>query len=64
VPFKCQVPPEGIYFEEVIEQLEKGLISQAVQMTGGNVAKTARLLSLPRGTLRYKMEKYGLAESE
>jgi DNA-binding NtrC family response regulator len=62
-PREYQVPPEGLLFEEVIEQLEKGLISQAVQMTGGNVAKTARLLSLPRGTLRYKMEKYGLAET-
>ncbi|MCK4535724.1 MAG: sigma-54-dependent Fis family transcriptional regulator [Desulfuromonadales bacterium] len=62
-PFTYQVPPEGLLFEEIVEQVEKSLISQAVQMTGGNVAKTARLLSLPRGTLRYKMEKYGLVET-
>lgn len=62
MPFEYQVPPEGILFEEVVEQVEKSLISQAAQMTAGNVAKTARLLSLPRGTLRYKMEKYGLVE--
>ncbi len=60
--FDYHVPPEGLMFEEIVEQVEKNLISQAVQMTGGNVAKTARLLNLPRGTLRYKMEKYGLAE--
>ena len=62
-PFEYQVPPEGIVFEDIVEQVEQSLIGQAVDMTGGNVAKTARLLSLPRGTLRYKMEKYGLAEN-
>ncbi len=60
--FDYHVPPEGVLFEEIVEQIEKSLISQAVQMTAGNVARTARLLSLPRGTLRYKMEKYGLVE--
>jgi DNA-binding NtrC family response regulator len=62
-PFEYQVPPEGLLFEEIVDQVEKNLIGQAVKMTGGNVAKTARLLSLPRGTLRYKMEKYGLADA-
>ncbi len=60
--FDCRIPPEGILFEEIVGRLEKDLIDQAVGITGGNVAKTARLLNLPRGTLRYKMEKYGLSE--
>jgi DNA-binding NtrC family response regulator len=60
--FDYRIPPEGIIFEDIIERLESDLISQAVGITGGNVAKTARLLNLPRGTLRYKMEKYGLGE--
>jgi two-component system response regulator AtoC len=62
VSFDYHIPPEGIMFEEIIGRLEKELVAQAVGITGGNVAKTARLLNLPRGTLRYKMEKYGLAE--
>jgi len=61
--FDYRIPPEGIMFEEIIGQLENDLIEQAVKITGGNVAKTARLLNLPRGTLRYKMEKYQLAET-
>ncbi len=61
--FDYRIPPEGILFEEIVGRLEKDLIAQAVGMTGGNVAKTARLLNLPRGTLRYKMEKYELAET-
>ena len=60
--FDYQIPPEGILFDEIVGNLEKSLIAQAVNITGGNVAKTARLLNLPRGTLRYKMEKYGLSE--
>jgi two-component system, NtrC family, response regulator AtoC len=62
-PYSFEIPPEGILLEEIIEQIERDLVGKAVRITGGNVAKTARLLSLPRGTLRYKMEKYGLAES-
>ncbi len=61
--FEYQIPPEGILFDEIVARLESDLISQAVGITGGNIAKTARLLNLPRGTLRYKMEKYGLTES-
>lgn len=60
--FDCQIPPEGILFDEIVGRLEKDLIAQAVKIAGGNVAKTARLLNLPRGTLRYKMEKYGLID--
>jgi len=61
--FDYRIPPEGILFEEIVGRLEKDLIAQAVGITGGNVAKTARLLNLPRGTLRYKMEKYELGEA-
>src|SRR5210317_106412 len=61
--FDYRIPPEGILFEEIVGRLEKDLIAQAVGITGGNIAKTARLLNLPRGTLRYKMEKYELAEA-
>ncbi len=60
VPFSFEIPPEGILLEEMVEQIEKELIGQAVAIAGGNVAKTARLLNVPRGTLRYKLEKYGI----
>ncbi len=63
-PFAFEIPPEGIVIEEIINQVEKDLISKALAITGGNVAKTSRLLNLPRGTLRYKLEKYQLAEQE
>ncbi|MBW6510642.1 MAG: sigma-54 dependent transcriptional regulator [Desulfuromonadaceae bacterium] len=52
------IPPGGIVLEEVMARLEKELVVRAVEITGGNIAKSARLLNIPRGTLRYKLRKY------
>ncbi len=60
MPFKYEIPPEGIVLDDVVGQIEKELVEQAFKITGGNVAKTARILNVPRGTLRYKLEKYHL----
>ncbi len=48
--------------EDMIAEIEKELIGKAIAITGGNVAKTARLLNVPRGTLRYKLDKYELGD--
>jgi DNA-binding NtrC family response regulator len=61
-PFSFDIPPEGIMLEDMVGEIEKELIEKAIAITGGNVAKTARLLNVPRGTLRYKLEKYDLGE--
>lgn len=46
--------------EEAVIEFEKSIISQALKKTRGNVLQTAGMLKIPRGTLRYKMDKYGL----
>ncbi|MBN2644007.1 MAG: sigma-54-dependent Fis family transcriptional regulator [Desulfuromonadaceae bacterium] len=56
----CLLPPGGANLEKAVEQMEKELIRQALEQTEGNVAKTARLLQVARGTLRYKLDKYEL----
>lgn len=61
VPFRFEIPPEGIVLDDVVGQVERDLVAKAFQITGGNVAKTARVLNVPRGTLRYKLEKYQLS---
>ena len=63
-PVSLEIPPEGILLDEVVQQVEKELVAKALEITGGNVAKTARLLNVPRGTLRYKLEKYELENSD
>lgn len=46
--------------DEAVIDFEKNIIRQALQKTGSNVLQTAAMLKIPRGTLRYKMDKYGL----
>ena len=51
---------ESPVINKLKKQIEKELVEKAFRITGGNVAKTARILNVPRGTLRYKLEKYQL----
>ncbi len=50
----------GVGLEEATEKFEREIIAAALRETGRNVLQAALLLKVPRGTLRYKMEKYGL----
>ncbi|UCD28187.1 MAG: sigma-54-dependent Fis family transcriptional regulator [Planctomycetota bacterium] len=43
-----------------LEQVERDLIERALQRTNGNVSAAARLLSIGREALRYRMNKFGL----
>ncbi|MHC4673134.1 MAG: sigma-54-dependent transcriptional regulator [Planctomycetota bacterium] len=44
-----------------LEEVERNLIERALQRTDGNVSAAARLLSIGREALRYRMNKFGLA---
>jgi DNA-binding NtrC family response regulator len=46
--------------DDAVINFEKNIIRQALDKTGGNVLQSAAMLKIPRGTLRYKMDKYGL----
>ncbi|MBA4372423.1 MAG: DNA-binding response regulator [Thermodesulfovibrio sp.] len=52
------IPPGGID----IEQVEKELIRQALEVTKWNQTKAAKLLTLTRDALRYRMQKFALTE--
>ncbi|HSE97723.1 MAG TPA: sigma-54 dependent transcriptional regulator [Blastocatellia bacterium] len=51
-----KLPPEGISFEE----LEQSLITQAMEQTGWNITRAAKLLGLSFRTLQYRLEKFGI----
>ena len=51
------LPPEGVS----LDALERELICQALDRMAGNKTGAARLLGLSRDTLRYRLEKHGLA---
>ena len=54
------VPGSGIDLEAV----EHALIVFALQSTGGNRTRAARLLGLTRSALLYRMQKHGLMEKQ
>ncbi len=62
-PTLVELGPEGIQLKEYLASLEELLIGQALERSGGVVAKAARLLGLQRTTLVEKMRKYGLHQS-
>jgi two-component system, NtrC family, response regulator PilR len=51
---------EGFDLEATLERLERRYIQQALQRTGGNQTRAARLLGLSFRQLRYKVRKHGL----
>ena len=54
------VLPAGVGLDEALSGYERAIIREALERSGGNVQQAAALLKVPRGTLRYKMEKHGL----
>jgi DNA-binding NtrC family response regulator len=52
--------PADMGLDDAVMEFEKALVRQALEKTRGNVLQTANMLKIPRGTLRYKMDKYGL----
>lgn len=51
-------------FEDIIRETEIELIKKAYEMSDYNTSQTARLLKIPRETLRYKIEKYNIGNGE
>ena len=59
-----QLPENGVDLRAHLTLIERSLISQALQRSGGTVAHAARLLSLRRTTLVEKLRKLGMATAE
>jgi transcriptional regulator with GAF, ATPase, and Fis domain len=55
--------PSGFHLPETgfsLKKIEQEMVRQALEKSAGNQSRAARLLSISRDTLRYKMKKYGL----
>jgi sigma-54 specific flagellar transcriptional regulator A len=64
MPAPDLLPAEGMDLRAYLENLERSLITKALEAAGGTVAQAARLLGLRRTTLVEKLRKYGLAAGE
>ena len=54
------VMEEAASFEDMIRDMEKRLLTLALEKAAGNKSEAARLLKMKRETLRDKVEKYGI----
>ena len=57
---RLEVPPEGLDLEQVVADLEKNLMQDALQKSGGVQTKAAQLLGINFRSFRYRAKKYGL----
>jgi DNA-binding NtrC family response regulator len=46
----------GFFLEEAVEILERSLIERALERSGGNRSKAAKMLGIHRNTLQRKIE--------
>jgi DNA-binding NtrC family response regulator len=60
MPFAVALAPQEWMAARTLPA-EAAQIQQALIQTGGNVARIARLLGVSRDTVRYRMQRYGLA---
>jgi transcriptional regulator with GAF, ATPase, and Fis domain len=54
------IPAKGIRFED----LERDLVIQALERTGGNQTRAGELLGMTRDQIHYRMEKFGLLKGD
>jgi two-component system response regulator AtoC len=58
-PAQFKLPPEGVNIEEV----ERQLLTQALERSKGNQTQAAQLLGINRDQVRYRIEKFGLQKA-
>jgi DNA-binding NtrC family response regulator len=58
-----QLLDSGIFLEQAIEVLEKGMIQGALERSKSNQCAAARLLGIHRNTLQRKMVEYNLVQT-
>jgi transcriptional regulator with PAS, ATPase and Fis domain len=57
-PEQLTLTQDGINLETVLSAMEKHYMEKALEMSGGNESKAARLLSLNHHTFRYRWKKH------
>lgn len=52
----------GNLYEMIMAEIEKPLLEFILIQTNGNITQAAEILGLNRGTLRKKLQKYGISK--
>ncbi|MGC9194150.1 MAG: sigma-54-dependent transcriptional regulator [Syntrophobacteraceae bacterium] len=57
-PIVFPIPGEGLKLDEMIDRFTLHLIEKVMKSAEGNISRAAKMLGIPRTTLRYKLDKY------
>lgn len=60
----AEIPPDGINLNGALDDFERRLITRALEMTGRNRSRAARLLGISFRSLRYRLVKLGMEQAE
>jgi DNA-binding NtrC family response regulator len=60
-PAPAMLGPDGVDLKQLLSDLECAYIREALSLSGGTIARTARLLGLQRTTLIEKMRRFAIA---
>jgi two-component system response regulator PilR (NtrC family) len=63
-PHLVELPPEGCNIDDVLLEVERRLILQALERTGGIRKRAASLLGVKQRSLRYRLQKHNLEEGD
>ncbi|MEZ4302818.1 MAG: sigma-54 dependent transcriptional regulator [Polyangiaceae bacterium] len=63
-PTLTALPPEGCSLDDVLGEVERRLILQALERTGGVRTAAAKLLGVTFRSMRYRLAKHGLGQEE
>ena len=55
------IPEDGIEYNEVVDQFEKGLLLKALEKTSGVKNRAAKLLNLNRTTFVEKLKRFSIS---
>jgi two-component system response regulator PilR (NtrC family) len=59
-----EIPEAGIRLDEIVENLERNLITKALRRTGGVRKEAAKVLGISFRSMRYRLDKYGIEVSD
>ncbi len=63
-PRIADLPPEGCLLDDVLGEVERRLLLQALERTGGVRTAAAKLLGITFRSLRYRLAKHGLGQED
>ncbi|NUN13259.1 MAG: sigma-54-dependent Fis family transcriptional regulator [Myxococcales bacterium] len=58
------LPPNGCDLDQILADLERALLYQALERTNGNKTDAAKLLRISFRSIRYKLDKYNISDAD